>query len=255
VISRTAGFADPTIVWEPTGIDKTNSQDVPYMVTVSGITGAPQSTYTYTATIFDPSVGGPPCHGPVVFLNAGPITGTWRSSDYITVDGQRVVDGYAVLSASEINFFNGFEVPLGNCFLATPEGCAYNGTLICGKGDCNMPYRLVCGDEFAGNNADGTDNWQSYGLLFPYTAPENVHTLSIPANSNATVTMSGLNADLDLFGSNTCSNIISVQSINTGNGNETISLNNSSGSTTTFYIIVDGYQGATSNYTLSCSIP
>ncbi len=54
VVSSTASYGDKTIVWEPTGIDLSNVNDVEYTITVSGITGAAQTTYTYTTTIFKP---------------------------------------------------------------------------------------------------------------------------------------------------------------------------------------------------------
>lgn len=54
VISSTATYGDKTIVWEPTGIDVSNTNDVSYTVTVSGITGAVQTSYTYTCKIFKP---------------------------------------------------------------------------------------------------------------------------------------------------------------------------------------------------------
>lgn len=55
VISRTAnGYGDNTIVWTPTGIDTTSPTDVSYTVTISGIVNAPQSSYTYTTTLFRP---------------------------------------------------------------------------------------------------------------------------------------------------------------------------------------------------------
>ena len=45
------GYGDPTIVWEPTGIITNSTGDVTYTVTVSGIVGAPQTSYTYNVVI------------------------------------------------------------------------------------------------------------------------------------------------------------------------------------------------------------
>lgn len=60
VISRTAnGYGDNTIVWTPTGVPTTVAADLPYVVTVSGITGSGVPTSeTYTVTLFDPNVLG-----------------------------------------------------------------------------------------------------------------------------------------------------------------------------------------------------
>ena len=55
VVSRTDnGYGDNTIVWEPQGIVTNSDSDISYTVTVSGITGAPQSSYNYTVTIVKP---------------------------------------------------------------------------------------------------------------------------------------------------------------------------------------------------------
>jgi hypothetical protein len=60
VVSRSdTGIGDNTLVWEPTGLQVSGLQDVPYNVTVSSIsgTGVP-SSYSYTVTAFNPDVLG-----------------------------------------------------------------------------------------------------------------------------------------------------------------------------------------------------
>ena len=52
VISKSEG--DNTIVWEPVGIERNSNSDISYTVTISGITNAPQFSYTYITTIFKP---------------------------------------------------------------------------------------------------------------------------------------------------------------------------------------------------------
>lgn len=54
IISIAGNYGDKTIVWEPEGILTNSTSDVTYTVTVSGITGAPQSSYTYSTIIFKP---------------------------------------------------------------------------------------------------------------------------------------------------------------------------------------------------------
>lgn len=55
VVSKTDnGYGDNTIVWEPAGINTTSTDDISYNVTVSGITGAPQASYSYTVTLIKP---------------------------------------------------------------------------------------------------------------------------------------------------------------------------------------------------------
>lgn len=55
IINRLSGYKpDNRIVWEPSGINTSSAADVTYTVTVSGITNAPQDTYTYDVIIFKP---------------------------------------------------------------------------------------------------------------------------------------------------------------------------------------------------------
>lgn len=59
--SPAAGFGDPAIAWEPTGIPSTPpTSDQTYTVTISGITGVASSTYTYDVTLVDPADAGLP---------------------------------------------------------------------------------------------------------------------------------------------------------------------------------------------------
>ena len=54
VSSTDNGYGDNTLVWEPTGINTTSTADISYTVTVSGITGADSTSYTYTVNLFKP---------------------------------------------------------------------------------------------------------------------------------------------------------------------------------------------------------
>ena len=54
MISAGGNYGDKTIVWEPQGIVTNSNADVSYTVTVSGIAGAAQTSYTYTSIIFKP---------------------------------------------------------------------------------------------------------------------------------------------------------------------------------------------------------
>ena len=54
IISAGGSYGDKTIVWEPQGIVTNSNADVSYTVTVSGIAGAAQTSYTYTSIIFKP---------------------------------------------------------------------------------------------------------------------------------------------------------------------------------------------------------
>lgn len=60
VISRTDnGYGDNTIVWEPTGLPTSVTNDLPYVVSITGITGSGIPTSkTYTTTLFNPNTLG-----------------------------------------------------------------------------------------------------------------------------------------------------------------------------------------------------
>lgn len=52
------GYGDNTIVWTPTGVPSSVTNDLPYVVTVSGITGGGPTSKTYTVTLFNPDILG-----------------------------------------------------------------------------------------------------------------------------------------------------------------------------------------------------
>lgn len=59
VISRTQnGYGDNTIVWTMSGVPSSVTNDLPYQITVSGITGGGPTSKTYTVTLFDPNILG-----------------------------------------------------------------------------------------------------------------------------------------------------------------------------------------------------
>jgi hypothetical protein len=55
IVSSTAnGYGDNTIVWEPVGIDVSNTADVVYTVTVSNVGNDAVGSYTYSTTVIRP---------------------------------------------------------------------------------------------------------------------------------------------------------------------------------------------------------
>jgi len=94
-----AGIGDPTIVWQPTGEDYPNfpsavpTEDTEFTVTISGITEAPQSSYTYTVTIINPNDAG----DMLITGPANPLVGVANTYDFMP---QENVDGYEVKISS-----------------------------------------------------------------------------------------------------------------------------------------------------------
>lgn len=121
--------------------------------------------------------------------------------------------------------------------------------------NCNNPVDLICGSNYSGSNSAGSYNYTKYtsnGLTVvnDMTGPEAFHRFTLYATSNVTVNMNGLNYDLDLLFAGSCNNTSIIKySINSGTSSEQVSLNNLSPGTYT--IIVDGWNGAVSNYNLS----
>jgi len=94
-----AGVGDPTIVWQPTGEDYPNypsavpTEDTEFTVTISGITGAPQSSYTYSVTVINPNDPG----DLTITGSANPVVGVANTYDFTPMEN---VDGYEVKVSS-----------------------------------------------------------------------------------------------------------------------------------------------------------
>jgi len=143
VYNASVGFGDVSIVWEPTGIDTTNPEDVVYTVTVSGITGVSPSSYTYETKIIQP-VHPPACPAgtaweeascacvtppsgcdPDLVINDDPIaSNTYQAQNTITSAG-KVPNGNDVTfkAGSFIDLQPDFEVEGGADFQALIEAC------------------------------------------------------------------------------------------------------------------------------------
>lgn len=119
------------------------------------------------------------------------------------------------------------------------------------QNSCNNPILLNCGSYYNGSNNTGTYNYSSYPFSGSngLTGPEAYHKLTIVFPALVTLTMTPQTADLDFYLMSTCGNSSGLAvSQNPNTNSEQISINLNPG---TYYIIVDGYNGAISNYTLN----
>ena len=127
----------------------------------------------------------------------------------------------------------------------------FNLTLTCPSvsGSCANPIALTCGNNVNGNNASGQNNVQSFNGIAAWNGPELFYQFQADAGA-VDIQLTGLTADLDLFLISDCSNPDGslISSSATANNNETINTTVTAG---TYYILVDGYQGATSTYNLA----
>ena len=128
----------------------------------------------------------------------------------------------------------------------------------CGYLNCSSAVPLVCGQTFQGSNLQGADNVSLYGcsgstLQVGNNGPERVHMFTVTTAGQVVVSLTGLTANLELYMLNSCDRGSCVYaSRNEGTASESIIANVLPG---TYYLVVDGVNGATSNYglTVNCS--
>lgn len=138
----------------------------------------------------------------------------------------------------------------------------YNGVPgeVCGPPpECAPLGPLACGDVVVGRN-DGpgsTRRTSRYGCDdFVYTGPEQSWELRTPADTPVTLSLTGLAADLDLHvvGSVACDGSDCLAgSSNPDGGDESLALDALGG--TPYVVVVDGWEGAVSDYVLTVECP
>lgn len=132
IYNASVGFGDISVVWEPTGVVINDVVDRDYNVTVSNITGGPQSSYSYTVTIV-PNVYPPNCLAGEVWntttctcvpnvncastmnVNSSNISGVYEADNLITSNGQ-------VQSGNTGTFESGNIICLEDGFVADANG-------------------------------------------------------------------------------------------------------------------------------------
>ncbi len=130
---------------------------------------------------------------------------------------------------------------------------AYRLEVSCGYLYCGDAVPLVCGQPYNGNNINGEDDVSLYGcgnvLNVENNGPEMVHYFSVTQAGQVTINLSGLTNNLELFLLRSCDRGDCLNySQNAGNTSESITAYLQPG---LYYVVVDGYNGATSPYTLT----
>lgn len=133
----------------------------------------------------------------------------------------------------------------------------YKLEVSCGDLDCSNVVDLTCGQTLNYNNSLGSDNVSLYGcgnvLNVENNGNEVVHSFTMTQTGQVDIYLSGLNANLELFLLTNCDRGDCAKfSTNPGTTNEHISAYLSPG---TYYVVVDGYNGASSNYQLLVDCP
>ena len=132
------------------------------------------------------------------------------------------------------------------------EGASGSYTLgvRCTKGlDCSAATSASCGGSYQGNTTGATSNVTYYNCAgWDESGPEEVYVLTTNTTSDIVATLSNTGVDLDAFILSSCD-----ENNTLAYGDDAASYSNAPPGT--YFIVVDGYQRASGNYTLdiSCS--
>ncbi len=131
----------------------------------------------------------------------------------------------------------------------------YRLEVSCGYLSCYGAQSLECEVPYFGSNIDGNDDVSLYKcgniLNVENNGPEVVHTFTIISPGQVDINLSNLSADLELFLLDACDASACMKfSQNPGLSGEAISIYLNAG---TYFVVVDGYNGAISDYTLTVS--
>ncbi len=173
-------------------------------------------------------------------------------NDYDVVDGS-----YTSNATSNLETITYNNAPIGTYYIVVdgefPSSQGnYRLEVSCGYLDCSNTQNLDCGHTFNYNNAYGSDDISLYSCnnisCAENNGPEVVHTFTTTATGQVDIYLSNLSANLELYLLNACDRESCMEnSTNPGTNNEHISAYLPPG---TYYVVVDGYNGATSNYNL-----
>ncbi len=178
--------------------------------------------------------------------NCGPTAGygyEGSCSGAPTPVGGGTIMSYCHLTGG-INFSNGFGSQPGAKIYNYVNGASCLSCPGSGVLNCAGAIPISCGSSFSGQSNLGYPiNVNGYSIVaWNETGPEVVYVLTTTQfNPSITVSLSGMTDDLDVFILNACG---SANAIAYGDNNATIS-NVAPG---TYYIVVDGYNGAVSTF-------
>jgi hypothetical protein len=121
-------------------------------------------------------------------------------------------------------------------------------------GVCTPARVIACGssDSYNNSGAGSTDAIDYYSCSLWYeSGPEVAYTFTPNVSGQVTVSLNGLTADLDLF---------VLSNPGSCNANNCLTYGDTSASFTatagqSYFLVVDGYEGAVSNYTLNVTCP
>ncbi|MEM9835307.1 MAG: T9SS type A sorting domain-containing protein [Bacteroidota bacterium] len=150
------------------------------------------------------------------------------------------------------------DAPIGTYYIIVDQqqagiGGNYHLEVSCGYLDCGDVQTLSCGVPYNGSNINGNDDVSVYTrgsqLNVENNGPEIVHSFTTDEAGTVTIDLTNLSANLELFLLSSCDRGSCLQfSQNPGTNNEQIVRSLQPG---TYYVVVDGYNGSISDYTLT----
>lgn len=157
------------------------------------------------------------------------------------------------------------DAPIGTYYIvvdgqyASAAG-AFRLEVNCGYLVCTDAVPLTCGEPYFGNNGDGEDNVSLYGcdgnvLNVENNGPEMVHSFTLTSPGLVNIYLGNMTANLELFLLRSCDRGDCIDySQRPGTTYEVLNTYLQAG---TYYIVVDGYNGAVSDYalTVQCESP
>jgi hypothetical protein len=135
------------------------------------------------------------------------------------------------------------------------------GFPFCSSGGNCQPFRPIsCGQTASGTTVSAASRLSAYACdPRPESGPEAFYRFSTPTARNVTVTLSGFSGDLDLITigaspSGSCDPVgRCIGASSTLAPTEQVTF--AAGAGSSYFLVVDGYQGASSNFTLQVSCP
>jgi hypothetical protein len=110
--------------------------------------------------------------------------------------------------------------------------------------DCSGAIPIACGDLVSGDNSGGVSTADVYSCVgWNESGPDVVYELTLATDKIVTATISNMSADLDVFLLSACDENACLEYGNTSFTSECLTAG-------TYYIVVDGYNGAESAYDL-----
>ncbi|MEO1259829.1 MAG: GEVED domain-containing protein [Bacteroidota bacterium] len=149
---------------------------------------------------------------------------------------------YCHLTAAGKNFNLGFGNEPGDLIRSKVNGAACLSKAFL---DCANATPINCGDSVNGTTIGGTNHADTYGCVgYNESGPEKVYVLQTTEPGTITATLSNETANLDLIILDACS-----ESNCLDQGLSSVTVANASAGM--YYIVVDGYNGAQGNFTLT----